>query len=216
MSELWEVLQYYPFLLKGLLYTIEISLIGMVFGTLVGIVSALALLSPWRMIRWLSVIYLDIFRSVPVLVQFIWAYYALPVVTGLSLSPIAAASIVLTLYSGAYHTETFRAGILSIEKGQREAASALGMRPYQIMLRVILPQATVRMLPTYAGTLVTLIKDSALASTISVSELLRQGAAIASYTMSPLPALVVVGAIYFLVTYPVARLVNHLHDRLRA
>lgn len=215
MQELLDVLQYYPFLLKGLLYTIEISLIGMVFGTFIGIISALALLSPIRVVRWAGTLYLDVFRSTPVLVQFIWVYYALPVVTGLSLTPIVAASIVLSLYSGAFHTETFRAGILSIEKGQREAAAALGMRPHQIMLRVILPQATVRMLPTYAGTLVTLIKDSALASTISVSELLRQGATVASYTMSPLPALIVVGAIYFALIYPLARFVNFLHERLR-
>lgn len=215
MHDFLNVLQYYPFLLKGLLYTIEISMIGMVFGTLVGIVSALMLLSPFRVVRWIGTLYLDIFRSTPVLVQFIWVYYALPVVSGLSLTPVVAASIVLTLYSGAFHTETFRAGILSIERGQREAASALGLRPYQTMLRVILPQATVRMLPTYAGTLVTLIKDSALASTISVSELLRQGATVASYTMSPLQALVVVGVIYFALTYPMSRFVNLLHERLR-
>lgn len=215
MQELLDVLQYYPFLLKGLLYTIEISLIGMVFGTFIGIISALALLSPIRVVRWAGTLYLDVFRSTPVLVQFLWVYYALPVVAGLSLTPIVAASIVLSLYSGAFHTETFRAGILSIEKGQREAAAALGMRSHQIMLRVILPQATVRMLPTYAGTLVTLIKDSALASTISVSELLRQGATVASYTMSPLPALIVVGAIYFALIYPLARFVNFLHERLR-
>ena len=160
-------------------------------------------------------IYLDIFRSTPVLVQFIWFYYALPIVSGLSLSPMVAASIVLSLYSGAFHTENFRAGILSIERGQREAAIALGMRPYQAMLRIILPQATVRMLPAYAGTLVTLIKDSALASTISVSELLRQGSAIASYTLSPFAALAIVGLIYFFLTYPVSQLVNLLHRRLQ-
>lgn len=215
MEEIWGVLQYYPFLLKGLLYTIGISMVGMVFGTLIGIVSALALLSPIRVVRWVGTVYLDVFRSTPVLVQFIWVYYALPVVSGLSLTPFVAASLVLSLYSGAFHTETFRAGILSIEKGQREAALALGMRPYQIMLRVILPQASVRMLPTYAGTLITLIKDSALASTISVSELLRQGAAVASFTMSPLVALSIVGVIYFALTYPLSRLVNYLHERLR-
>lgn len=215
MDELLSVLQYLPFLLEGLLYTIEISLIGMVVGTFIGIISALALLSPIRVVRWVGTLYLDVFRSTPVLVQFIWVYYALPIVTGLSLPPLVAASIVLSLYSGAFHTETFRAGILSIEKGQREAAAALGMRPHQIMLRVVLPQATVRMLPTYAGTLVTLIKDSALASTISVTGLLRQGATVASYTMSPLPALAVVGVMYFALTYPVSRLVNFLHERLR-
>ncbi len=215
MEEIWGVLQYYPFLLKGLLYTIGISMVGMAFGTLIGIVSALALLSPIRVVRWVGTVYLDVFRSTPVLVQFIWVYYALPVVSGLSLTPFVAASLVLSLYSGAFHTETFRAGILSIEKGQREAALALGMRPYQIMLRVILPQASVRMLPTYAGTLITLIKDSALASTISVSELLRQGAAVASFTMSPLVALSIVGVIYFALTYPLSRLVNYLHERLR-
>lgn len=149
------------------------------------------------------------------LVQFIWVYYALPVVSGLSLTPIVAASIVLSLYSGSFHTETFRAGILSIGRGQREAAEALGMRSYKVMFRIILPQATVLMLPTYAGTLITLIKDSALASTISVPELLHQGSTVASYTMSPLAALMVVGVMYFGLTYPVSRGVDALHARLR-
>lgn len=215
MQPYLNVLQYYPFLLKGLMFTIEISLIGMVFGTVVGIVSALALLSPFRAVRWLGILYLDVFRSTPVLVQFIWVYYALPVVSGLSLTPIVAASIVLSLYSGSFHTETFRAGILSIGRGQREAAQALGMRSYKVMFRIILPQATVRMLPTYAGTLITLIKDSALASTISVPELLHQGSTVASYTMSPLAALMVVGVMYFGLTYPVSRGVDALHARLR-
>lgn len=210
-----DVLQYYPFLLKGLIYTIELSAIGMVCGTVVGILSALALLSPFRLVRWIGIIYLDIFRSTPVLVQFIWVYYALPVISGLSLTPVVAGSIVLSLYSGSFHTETFRAGILSIEKGQSEAATALGMRPYQVMFRIILPQATVRMLPAYASTLVTLIKDSALASTISVPELLRQGSTVASYTMLPLQSLTVVGVFYFVLTYPISRLVNRLHEYLR-
>ncbi len=216
MQDYLAILQYYPFLLKGLLYTIEISLVGMIFGTLIGVASALAMLSRFRAVRWVSVIYLDIFRSTPVLVQFIWFYYALPVISGVSLTPIVAACIVLSLYSGAFHTEIFRAGILSIEKGQQEAANALGMRSYQVMLRIILPQATVRILPSYAGVLVTLIKDSALASTISVTELLRQGATVATYTGSPIQALVIVGVVYFLITYPVSRLVNKLHDRLQA
>lgn len=215
MQTYLNVLQYYPFLLKGLMLTVEISLVGMVCGTLVGIISALALLSRFRAVRWIGVLYLDVFRSTPVLVQFIWFYYALPVVSGLSMTPFVAASIVLSLYSGSFHTETFRAGILSIERGQREAAAALGMPSHKVMLRIILPQAFVRMLPTYAGTLVTLIKDSALASTISVPELLHQGSAVASYTMSPLAALMVVGVMYFFLTYPVSRAVDFLHERLR-
>jgi len=215
MEGFLTVLGYTEFLLKGLKFTVELSLIGMAAGTVVGILSALALLSPVRVVRWLGIIYLDIFRSTPVLVQFIWVYYALPVISGISLSPMVAGSLVLTLYSGSFHTETFRAGILSIERGQREAAMALGMRPRQIMLRIILPQATVRMLPAYASTLVTLVKDSALASAISVPELLRQGATIASYTMLPVQSLLVVAVIYFLLTYPMSRFVNYLHERLR-
>lgn len=213
MSIYLEVMSYYPFILKGLWYTILLSAVGMVFGTLAGIISALALLSPVRIFRWAAQAYLDIFRSTPVLVQFIWIYYALPLVSGVSLDPLVAAFVVLSLYSGSFHTETFRAGILSIEKGQREAALSLGMTAGQAMRRIILPQAVLRMLPAYAGTLITLIKDSSLASTISVSELLRQGATIGSYTMAPLPALFVVGAIYLALTYAVAASVEVLHKK---
>lgn len=216
MDEYLNILQYYPFLVKGLLYTVLLSAVGMIFGTIIGILAALALLGNSRPLKWLATLYLDIFRSTPVLVQFIWVYYALPLVSGVSLDPLTASFIVLSLYSGAFHTETFRAGILSLERGQREGALAIGMSEGQAMRRVILPQAIVRMLPSYAGTLITLIKDSSLASTISVSELLRQGAAIGSYTMSPLPSLLVVGAIYFILTYAVARLGDAIYDRYQA
>lgn len=209
------VLQYLPFLLKGLMYTAILSLVGMFAGTLVGVVSALALLSPFRIVRALATVYLDIFRSTPVLVQLIWFYYALPVLTGFSMPPLMTGCLVLSLYSGAFHTETFRSGILSIEAGQNEAGMALGMRSWQIMLRIILPQATVRMLPAYASTLVILVKESALASAISVPELLRQGAAVASFTFLTFQSLTVVAVIYFLVTFPISRFVNWLHDRLR-
>lgn len=208
------VLSHLDYILAGLKYTALLVVVGMIAGTFVGIISALALLSPSRILRMIGNVYLDIFRSTPILVQFIWVYYALPVLLNVSIPPLVAGCLVLTLYSGAFHTETFRAGILSLGKGQEEGAIALGMLPRQAMTRVILPQATVRMLPSYANTLVILVKDSALASAISVPELFHQGTALSAFTMLPLQTLSIVALVYFLIVFPLSRGINLMHRRL--
>jgi polar amino acid transport system permease protein len=215
MRDAGIVLQYWSFLGAGLLLTIELSLLGMLGGTVIGLLAAVARVSGNRFLSALVIGYVDVFRSVPILVQLIWIYYALPAISNLSLSPMWAAAIVLSLYSGSAHAETFRAGIISIGGGQEDAAKALGMTRPSALARIILPQAIIRVLPAYASILITLIKDSALASAVSVPELLHQGATVASYTLRPFAALSIVALIYFAVTYPLSSLVNLLHRRLR-
>jgi polar amino acid transport system permease protein len=158
-------------------------------------------------------LYVDFFRATPVLAQLIWIYYALPILTGKSLTAFVAGSIGLSLYAGSFLAEIFRAGILSVERGQSEAALALGMSRAQAMRRVILPQATVRMLPPIGSSLITLVKDSALLSIIAVPELMRQSEALASLTFRRMEVLTVVSVIYFGLTYPLSRGVNYLHRR---
>jgi polar amino acid transport system permease protein len=193
--------------------TIQVSLIAMVGGILIGLLVALVRIARVPVLNGVAALYVDFFRATPVLAQLIWIYYALPILTGTSLTAFVAGSIGLSLYAGSFLAEIFRAGILSVERGQTEAALALGMSRAQAMRRVILPQATVRMLPPIGSSLITLVKDSALLSIIAVPELMRQSEALASLTFRRMEVLTVASVIYFGLTYPLSRGVNYLHRR---
>jgi His/Glu/Gln/Arg/opine family amino acid ABC transporter permease subunit len=133
--------RYLPFLLEGVKMTVLITLISMGIGIVIGLVVALIRLSKLRGVYHVATLYVDFFRSTPVLVQLIWIYYCLPIITGRSFSAFASGAIALSLYAGSFLAEIFRAGILSISKGQTEAALALGMTPSQTLRRIIVPQA---------------------------------------------------------------------------
>lgn len=209
-----DVLQYYRFLLSGLRWTVQLSLISIAGGSALGLLVALVRLARIPVLSWAAVLYVDFFRATPLLVQLVWIYYALPILSGYSLTAITAGGLGLSLYAGSFLSEIIRAGILSVERGQSEAALSLGMSRAQAMRRVILPQAMTRMLPPIASTFITLIKDSALLSIIAVPELMRQTEALASITFRRMEALTVAAALYFALTYPLARGVNFLHRRL--
>lgn len=209
-----EVLRYWPFLLDGLRWTVQISLIAMAGGLLIGMLVALARVYQVPVLSTVGALYVDFFRSTPVLAQLIWIYYALPILTGKSLTAITAGSIGLSLYAGSFLSEVFRAGLLSVERGQTEAALALGMTRLQSLRRVVLPQAIVRMLPPIGSSLVTLVKDSSLLTVIAVPELMRQSETLASITFRRMEVLTVIAFVYFLMTYPISRGVDYLHHRL--
>ena len=216
MSSFAQVLQYWPFLLSGVLLTIQVSLIAMLGGIAIGLVVALVRIARIPVASGIASLYVDFFRATPVLAQLVWIYYALPLLAGVSLTAIVAGSIGLSLYAGSFLSEIFRAGILSIERGQTEAALALGMNRAQTLRRVILPQATVRMLPPIGSSLITLVKDSALLSIIAVPELMRQSDALASITFRRMEVLSIAAMMYFALTYPLARGVDYLHRRFAA
>ena len=186
----------------------------MLGGMAIGIVVALVRIARVPILDGIAALYVDFFRATPVLAQLVWIYYALPILTGTSLTAFVAGSIGLSLYAGSFLSEIFRAGILSIERGQTEAALALGMSGAQAMRRVILPQALVRMLPPIGSSLITLVKDSALLSIISLPELMRQSEALASLTFRRMEVLTIAAVLYFVLTYPLSRGVNALHRRL--
>jgi polar amino acid transport system permease protein len=207
------VLQYWPFLLSGILLTLQVSLIAMVCGLIIGVVVALVRIARVPVASGIATLYVDFFRATPVLAQLIWIYYALPIITGKSLTAFVAGSIGMSLYAGSFLSEIFRAGIVSVERGQTEAALALGMSKSQAMRRVIMPQAVTRMLPPIGSSLITLVKDSALLSVISVPELMRQSETLASLTFRRMEVLTVAAFIYFAMTYPLSRGVDYLHRR---
>jgi polar amino acid transport system permease protein len=196
--------KYLPFLLSGMEVTIVVSVLSMVFGAIVGLVVALARLSPFAPLRWSAAFYVDFLRSTPLLIQLVWVFFALPILLGYSLPPIVAGVATLGAYSGAYLAEIFRAGILSIAAGQRHAALAIGMTRAQVLRRIVLPQAVTRMLPPIASTLITLVKDSSLVSVISVAELMWAAQSLAAISLRPVEVLTGTGLLYVALTYPLS------------
>jgi polar amino acid transport system permease protein len=203
------------FLLGGLGWTIGLSLLSMVAGLVLGLVISFARLAPWAPFRVVSSAYTDFVRGTPLLVQLLWIYYSIPILTGVAFSPFTSAAIALTLNLSAFIGEVYRAGIQSVARGQREAALALGMTRSQAMRRVILPQAVRRVLPPLGSIWVSLFKDTALVSVIAVPELMYRGKVLSIETYRPLEIYTAVAIIYFVVTYPQARGVDWLFERAR-
>lgn len=202
-----------PFLLKGALYTIVLSLGGMFFGLLLGFALALMRLSALRVLSWTSRIYVSFFRGTPLLVQLFMIYYGLPQL-GIQLDPLPAALVGFSLNMAAYVCEILRAAISSIDKGQWEAAASIGMTRAQTLRRAILPQAARTALPPLGNSFISLVKDTALAATIQVPELFRQAQLITARTFEIFTMYLAAALIYWLLASALALLQNHLEARV--
>lgn len=207
------VLDSAPFLLKGTLFTLQLSLGGMVFGLLLGFILALMRLSKFWPLSWLSRFYVSIFRGTPLIAQVFMIYYGLPQF-GIELDPIPSAMIGLSLNTAAYTSETLRAAISSIEKGQWEAAASIGMSSWQTMRRVILPQAARTALPPLGNSFIGLVKDTSLAATIQVPELFRQAQLVTSRTLEVFTMYLAASLIYWVLATVLSFLQNRLEDRV--
>lgn len=167
-------INYLPPLLKGSLLTIELTIVSVFFGMILGLFLALGRLSKNRAIDRISWFYIWLFRGTPLLMQIFFIYYALPLIyPALTLAQMPAAFIALALNSAAYLAEIIRAAIQSIDRGQMEAARALGMSYGQAMKRIIVPQSYRRLIPPVGNEFIALLKDSALVSVIGMTELMR-------------------------------------------
>lgn len=210
------VLQSLPVLMRGLLVTVELWIPSILIGLLVGFLLSLARLSTSAWLRVPSLVYIELFRDTPVLIQLIWFFYAFPIVIGVQLSPFAAALLGLALNTSAYSAEIFRGGIQSIAQGQWEGARALGMRRSKILRRIILPQVFKRMLPAFTNRAIEVAKMSSLASVLSVHDLMYQGRLLSSTYYRPLEILTTVAFIYFILIYPGTWLSARLERRMAA
>lgn len=196
------VTEYLPFLVRGAVITVQISVLAIALASVIGLAVAGLRMARLRVLRAVGTAYINVFRATPLLVQFLWIYFALPIVVGVSLPVFVASVIALGLYTGAFLAEVLRAGILSVEGVQREAGLALGMGRGLAFRRVVLPQAVQRMAPTIATTFVTLVKDSSLASVLAVSELTRRGQEVVQQTLDPVAVFTVVGVLYLVLNLP--------------
>ena len=197
MSEtLSLVLESLPDLLSGARFTVLLSLGGMFFGLLLGFLLALGRLYARRPIQWLVRFYVSFFRGTPLLVQLFIIYYGLPEI-GLQLDPLPAAITGFSLNTAAYTCETLRAAIAQIDAGQWEAAASLGMNRRQTLRRIIVPQAARTALPPLGNSFIALVKDTSLAATIQVPELLRQSQLITARTFEVFAMYISAALIYW-------------------
>ncbi|SFL11636.1 amino acid ABC transporter permease [Falsiroseomonas stagni] len=162
------------FMLSGFWATISLSLATMLLSVVLGLGVAMLGMARYRVARWTNRIYVELFRSIPILVMILWVFYGLPVVLDIRLDVFVAAMLAIAICDSAFEAEIFRAGIQSVEQGQREAAMALGLTPWQRMRFVILPQAIRRVLPPIANQFIYVVKMSSLASVIGYQELTRK------------------------------------------
>jgi len=210
----WSVVwQHRDALLLGTATTFLLTVGTMAIALPCGIVvAALRLYAP-APVRAVATGYVELFRNLPLILVVFWAFYVVPIMLGVGLSPLATGLAALALNVTAYNAETFRAGINSIRRGQTEAAVALGMSRVQALRRVVIPQAGRRILPVLASTWVSLFKDTSLVSVIAVSELAYTSMQIRAQTFRVLEMLTAMAVIYWLMGYPQAKLVDWIQKR---
>lgn len=211
----WQVLvDAWPLLREGLWITLQLGAVAIGVGLTLGFIVAVLRLYGVAPVRILALVYVDLFRSLPLLVLLIVVYYALPFV-GLRLSSFASAVCALGLVSAAYFAEIFRAGIQAIPKGQVEAAQALGLGFPRTLLDVVLPQAVRIVIPPLTGNCINVVKDTALASVVAMPDLLKQATQAQALAANPSP-LIAAALIYLAFLWPLVLLVGHLERRLGA
>ncbi len=220
------IYQFRLLIVRGFLITIELSVLSIITGTILGFLVSLAKTGRFKWLSWVAAVYIEIFRGSPLLMQLFMFYFGLPylgqvlapsnpVIASffLRLSPFSVTISVLTLYSGAYIAEIFRSGFQSIPRGQYEAASALGLHYIRMIQKIILPQMVKIVYPPLVGFYIGLIKDTSLASIIGYQELVKQGQSIINTTSKPFEVYLTIAALYFIICYPLSRLVAKAERR---
>jgi His/Glu/Gln/Arg/opine family amino acid ABC transporter permease subunit len=209
-SVVWE---YRWLLLEGAWTTIELTVLTMALAIAGGVALAVLRMSRFHVVRSLTTAFVEFFRATPLILQIYWVFYVLPAIADIRLSAFATGLVGLSLNVSAFNSETFRAGITSIRRGQWHAALALGMTRGQVMRQVILPQAVWRVLPALASTWVALFKDTSLVATIAVADLAYNALQIRARTYRILEVLTAMAVLYWLMGYPQAKLVDWIHRR---
>ncbi len=210
---LQDVFNFLPSLLQGAVITIAVSLLAFALALLFGLVFGIARISRVAPVRGVAACYIQFIRGTPLLLQLFFIYYVLPYV-GIVLTPFVSGVIGLTMNYAAYMAEVFRSGIQAIPKGQWEAGSSVGMSRSLLMRRIILPQAIRIIVPALGNFFVSIFKDSALVSVITLRDLMFSGQLLASATYKHFEIFTMVAVIYFLISYPTAKLVEWVEAKI--
>jgi polar amino acid transport system permease protein len=208
------LLDYWSALLAGLRTTLELTLICVVLGVMLGFLVSLMRTSGSRLISAIGSAYVELFRGTPVLIQLFWIFFCLPLVLHIEIGNLPSAIIALSLYMSAISSETFRAAMKSISRDQHDACVALGLAPLAKIAHVVFPQTILRAIPTLLSNTVSLFKESSLVSAVGMSDLLYVGQNIATRTYHPVEILTTVAFIYFAIAFPLTRAVTLVEQRL--
>ena len=206
----WKIL-----LVDGLSVTIQFTVIAVFFGVLLGTVVAILKMSRFKVVRFLISVYIEVIRGTPILLQIYIFYFALPqILTFLKFSSFVWVAIALAINSSAYVSEVIRSGIQAVDKGQTEAARSLGLSSGQTMIKVVLPQAIRNILPALGNEFIMMLKETSLASTFYLGDLMTQFKIINGATYINFEALLVIGVIYLCITFPLSKLVGYFEKRM--
>lgn len=202
-----------PYLLKGTLVTLELTFFSLILGLIIAILVSFGQLYGNKVIQFIFLVYERVFRSIPLLVVLFLIFYGLPLI-GIRLDPLIASILGLGLISSAYQSQIFRGAILSIDKGQIDAAYSLGMSKIQTFANIILPQAMRLSLPGWTNEASVVLKDTSLAYALGVIELLRQGTYVIAVTNKPLLVYSFCGVIYFILTFSLSRTLRLVEKKI--
>jgi polar amino acid transport system permease protein len=203
-------------LLGAAKWTLMLSAIAFTFGGAVGLLFMVMRISPIRPLRWFSRLYIEFFQGTPLLVQLFLIFFGLPIVIGYNISPLLSASIALTIYTSAFLADIWRGCVEDIPRGQWEGSAALGLSFLEQLRFVIIPQAIKLSIPPSIGFLVQVIKNTSLTAIIGYVELTRQGQILNNVTFRPFAIFLMVGAIYFVICFPLSRYSRSLESKLAA
>ncbi|MFK9093196.1 amino acid ABC transporter permease [Bacillus salipaludis] len=204
-----------PYILKGILVTLQIVIIAGVLGFVLGTILSLFKISNIKILNWFANVYTSIFRGTPLILQLMLIYYGSPQVLGYQIEPYTAAILSFGLNSGAYISEIIRAGILAVDKGQQEAAMALGVPYGKMMWDIILPQALKNILPALMNEFISLTKESAIVTSIGVMDIMRRSYQVGADNYSFFEPLLIAGFIYYLMVITLTFLGKALEGRMR-
>lgn len=217
MTYHWDfgvIFAYTDYWFKGIGVTLAYSLGTVIAGLMIGVICGMITLSRRSWATLPVHAYVEVFRCTPLLVQIVWFYFALPIVSHIALPAWLAAGLGLTLYMGSFSTEIVRGGIISIDRGQWQAARALGMTYRELMRHIILPQATRRMVPPLVNQSVIQLKNTSLLYVVAVPDLMYTGSIVVADTYRPLEVYTSVAVMYFLMLYPLTRWAKRLEARI--
>lgn len=204
-----------PYILKGIGVTLKIVLVAGVLGFLFGVILAIFKISSSKALNWFADVYTSIFRGTPLILQLMIIYYGMPQIIGFEIDSYTAAVVSFSLNSGAYISEIIRAGILAVDKGQKEAAMALGVPGKRMMFDIILPQALKNILPALMNEFITLTKESAIVTVIAVNDIMRRSYIVGGDQYRFFEPLIFAGLIYYLMVISLTVIGKAIERRLR-
>ncbi len=204
-----------PSLLKGLQMTLILTVVSLVIACILGIIFGLMRVSHLKVLRAIGVIYVDIFRGTPLIVQAFFIYFGIPAALDFRISAVTAGIITLSLNAGAYMAEIVRGGIESVDKGQMEAARSLGLPYKKAMAKVILPQAIRLMIPSFINQFIITLKDTSILSIIGINELTQSGKIIIARNLESFQMWLIVGLIYFIIIMILTKVSNRMERKIQ-